>query len=459
MSAPKRQGGLRSRSRTDNRAQSASSAAVQLDPQLSDQEESIEQQHQHQQNDILPQQSQHKSDLLSQQQQQPVTLKATSATGGRGGGLRSGARARQNTKSAPAQAAASASQSEVVNDESILFKDDEDNEGEDDDSNGNDDNNANIKARQAASAASNMSVYDAASVSVDAPRIKMMVATDSHLGFLERDPVRGNDSFVSFEEMLQLAVENNVDMVLLGGDLFHENRPSRKTLHRTMEILRKYTMGDRPCNLRHLSDAKRNYGDGVMSVNYMDPNINISLPVFTIHGNHDDPTGDGRLSAVDLLASTRMINYFGQYRSIDDITVAPVLLEKRRGGTEHLINSELTSEDYTRLAIFGLGNVRDERLNRTFLRKRVRVLWPAEDTKSWFNLFVIHQNRAAHGPTSYIPESFLPPLLDMVLWGHEHECRVVPEQNPERLFYVTQPGSSVATALSEGEAVRKHVAI
>ena len=27
------------------------------------------------------------------------------------------------------------------------------------------------------------------------------------------------------------------------------------------------------------------------SVNYEDPNYNIDIPVFSIHGNHDDPTG------------------------------------------------------------------------------------------------------------------------------------------------------------------------
>ncbi len=26
-------------------------------------------------------------------------------------------------------------------------------------------------------------------------------------------------------------------------------------------------------------------------VNYQDQNLNISIPVFSIHGNHDDPTG------------------------------------------------------------------------------------------------------------------------------------------------------------------------
>ena len=27
------------------------------------------------------------------------------------------------------------------------------------------------------------------------------------------------------------------------------------------------------------------------SVNYEDPNYNVGIPVFSIHGNHDDPTG------------------------------------------------------------------------------------------------------------------------------------------------------------------------
>lgn len=29
------------------------------------------------------------------------------------------------------------------------------------------------------------------------------------------------------------------------------------------------------------------------AVNYEDPNINIAIPVFSIHGNHDDPQGTG----------------------------------------------------------------------------------------------------------------------------------------------------------------------
>jgi double-strand break repair protein MRE11 len=35
-------------------------------------------------------------------------------------------------------------------------------------------------------------------------------------------------------------------MVILGGDLFHDNKPSRKCLTKTMSILNKYIYGDNP---------------------------------------------------------------------------------------------------------------------------------------------------------------------------------------------------------------------
>ena len=65
----------------------------------------------------------------------------------------------------------------------------------------------------------------------------------------------------------------------------------------------------------------------------------------------------------------------------------------------------------------------------------------------------------AHTETSYLPENFLPEFLDLVVWGHEHECLIDPRYNPEMNFHVMQPGSSVATSLMPGEAVAKHVAI
>lgn len=269
------------------------------------------------------------------------------------------------------------------------------------------------------------------------------MATDNHIGYAEKDRIRGNDSLVTFEEILSHAQELKADFILLGGDLFHENKPSRYTLHTCMKLLRNYCFGDNPVQFEFLSDPVENFKhSSSTTVNYEDPNINVSLPVFSIHGNHDDPAGLGQLAALDMLSVTGLINYFGKSSDLDSIDVAPLLLKKGN----------------TRLALYGLGAIRDERLHRMFNDQKVKFLRPQEYQDDWFNLFVLHQNRASHGPTQHIPEQFLPNFLNLVIWGHEHECKIVPESGAKP-FYNSQPGSSVATSLSAGEAVPKHVGL
>lgn len=46
-----------------------------------------------------------------------------------------------------------------------------------------------------------------------------------------------------------------------------------------------------------------------------------------------------------------------------------------------------------------------------------------------------------------------------VVWGHEHECLIDHAESVVGTFRITQPGSSVATSLTAGEAVRKQVGI
>ncbi|KAI8811120.1 Mre11 DNA-binding presumed domain-containing protein [Cladochytrium replicatum] len=273
--------------------------------------------------------------------------------------------------------------------------------------------------------------------------MRILLATDLHIGYMEKDQIRQMDTFQTLDEILSIAKKQEVDFILLGGDLFHENKPSRFALYNTSLLFRRYCFGDRPCAIEFLSDQSINFPDLFSQVNYQDPNFNVAIPVFSIHGNHDDPAGEGGLSAMDLLHITGLVNYFGKQPEIDDITVHPILLKKGS----------------TRLALYGIGNVRDERLHRCFNKHRVKLMRPAERSDDWFNLMVLHQNRVARGASSYIPENYLASFLDLVLWGHEHDCRIDPEKAVDNDFYITQPGSSVATSLIEGEAIPKHVGI
>ena len=55
---------------------------------------------------------------------------------------------------------------------------------------------------------------------------------------------------------------------------------------------------------------------------------------------------------------------------MDNVGVVPILLQKGDA----------------KLALYGLGNIRDERLHRTFLSKKVKLFRPKKDQEDWFNV-------------------------------------------------------------------------
>ncbi|KNC55052.1 double-strand break repair protein MRE11A [Thecamonas trahens ATCC 50062] len=272
---------------------------------------------------------------------------------------------------------------------------------------------------------------------------KILITTDNHVGYAEDDPVRGGDSFEAFEEVLKIAEAEAVDFILLGGDLFDKAQPSRHAMYEVMRLLRKYCMGTGEPAFSVVSDMATNFHSSFGKANMADANLRVRIPVFSIHGNHDDPVGGSNLAALDILAMAGLVNYFGKSPSVEDITVSPVLLQKGS----------------SKLALYGLGNIRDERLNRAFSSQRVKCLRPREDADSWFNLFVLHQNRVNHSPKNCIHEEQLDDFIDLVFWGHEHEALIEPVKSAVRNFCITQPGSTVATSLCAAETRPKGVGI
>ncbi|KAF8083420.1 hypothetical protein N665_0774s0009 [Sinapis alba] len=280
--------------------------------------------------------------------------------------------------------------------------------------------------------------------------LRILVATDCHLGYMEKDEIRRYDSFKAFEEICSIAEDKQVDFLLLGGDLFHENKPSRTTLVKAIEILRRHCLNDKPVQFQVVSDQTVNFQNAFGHVNYEDPHFNIGLPVFSIHGNHDDPAGVDNLSAIDILSACNLVNYFGKMNlggsGVGQISLYPILM--RKGSTT--------------VALYGLGNIRDERLNRMFQTPHA-VQWMRPeveegcDVSDWFNILVLHQNRVKSNPKNAISEHFLPRFLDFIVWGHEHECLIDPQEVSGMGFHITQPGSSVATSLIDGESKPKHV--
>lgn len=203
------------------------------------------------------------------------------------------------------------------------------------------------------------------------------------------------------------------------------------------------------------------------AVNYEDPNLNVAIPVFSIHGNHDDPQGvgpEGALSAVDLLSVSGLMNYFGKVElpSADDVARKGSTQAPAKGGLSDVgirIRPVLLQKGQTKIALYGMGNIKDERMNFELRSNRVRMYRPSEDPDAWFNILAIHQNRAAHNPKATVPEGMFDDSIHLVVWGHEHEQLIKPQSVGGKRYMISQPGSSVATSLCPGEAAEKQVAI
>jgi double-strand break repair protein MRE11 len=87
--------------------------------------------------------------------------------------------------------------------------------------------------------------------------------------------------------------------------------------------------------------------------NFENKDISISLPIFTIHGNHDYPNEDfGKISVCDLLHANDYVNYFGRQRNLHSMVIRPLIITKL-GST-------------TQIALYGLGYVKDDILRELF---------------------------------------------------------------------------------------------
>ncbi len=63
-------------------------------------------------------------------------------------------------------------------------------------------------------------------------------------------------------------------MLLLGGDLFHENKPTRDAEKKCLDLLQRFVLGDRPVQMEFLSDPAVNFAHCQRKdLNYMNPNM------------------------------------------------------------------------------------------------------------------------------------------------------------------------------------------
>jgi len=58
--------------------------------------------------------------------------------------------------------------------------------------------------------------------------LRILIATDCHLGYMEKDKVRRHDSFQAFEEICSIAEKKHLDFMLLGGEMEEKSEIQKK---------------------------------------------------------------------------------------------------------------------------------------------------------------------------------------------------------------------------------------
>ena len=125
-------------------------------------------------------------------------------------------------------------------------------------------------------------------------------------------------------------VDENVDFIILAGDLFHFSKPTPDCLNRCLSLLRKYCVGQRRSTYELISKESDVFNHcNFQTANVTDPSLNIAMAIYSIHGNHDDPTGVQRVSALDLLSTCGLVNYFGKWSDLNKINIVPLLFQKK----------------------------------------------------------------------------------------------------------------------------------
>lgn len=123
-----------------------------------------------------------------------------------------------------------------------------------------------------------------------------------------------------------------------------------------MQILAKYCIGEENATIK--SDC---------SLNFNNPKANVSLPIFSIHENHDGSSGLNSISPLYVIHSGGFINDSERVSDVDNIELKLILIKGN-----------------VKIALYGLGYIKDRRLYKTFLKGNVK--YSKHLGEGWYNI-------------------------------------------------------------------------
>ena len=213
--------------------------------------------------------------------------------------------------------------------------------------------------------------------------MKFAHIADAHLGAFSKNPKLKELNLKAFEIAIQKSIEEQVDFIIIAGDLFHNPIPDMEIVRRAVEILK----------------------------NAVDRGIRI----YAIYGSHDFSAGSTAL--LDVLSSTGLFKKVVNYEVYDGkLRILPV-------------------EDPTGVNILGVSGLSSaqeveyfEHIDRDYLER-------IEHPKIFVFHTTISELKPSYIPDRYaLPKSLLPQNFDYYAGGHLHE-RIESDLNGSPLIY------------------------
>lgn len=237
--------------------------------------------------------------------------------------------------------------------------------------------------------------------------MKIAVIGDTHFGHGWGDECE-EDSFRQAEEAFDIAIRENVDFILLPGDIFDARIPKQEVWARVLALFQKPLLAGK--NQTKLIECE----NGAVS-----PLVFNGIPVIAIAGTHER-RGGRAVNAVQTLAEAGFL----------------ICLDKT--GVTLEANGE-------KVYIYGVGGVPEDFAKKTFAEL------DAKPKKDCMNLFVFHQSLAEFIPQAeeknILSKLDLPKGFDWYVDGHIHWAEILDN------LLIT--GSSVMTQQRKKEAERK----
>ena len=245
--------------------------------------------------------------------------------------------------------------------------------------------------------------------------MKIAIISDLHLGY--GDEERSQEAFEAAEQAFEMAVKEEVDFILLPGDIFDSSIPKQEVWHQAFQLFNMLKKEEtRKMSITSIARAS------VDRIEFQ------GIPVIAIHGTHEFRGKDYK-NALQVLEEAGALIYSH---------AEALLLEKDYGVEEE------------RVAVHCLGGV-PEKMALSVLKQ-----WKPKPMDNAFNLLVFHQSLKEFLPTpdpmaASISLSDLPPGFQLYVDGHLHWHDEVDIEQGKFLL----PGSLIFTQMKRLEAERE----